>query len=398
MPMKFKTPDGKEFDDRSKWRDYMMTTFYTFKNKVDEPLPLIKKPGDVGGQVFDISDSQNSTMVIMDNSEQVQIDNCKRNCRIFIGACASAVFIRNCEDCVFYVCTKQLRLRECYRCKLYVMSWSEVHIEMSKDVAFAPFNGGYPEHAEHLSVAGIDLNHNLWYDVFDHNDPGKTHENWSLIPVNEYEEMWFPAGPCEPAIKRTAPGTVDRVSEAENMQSFGADQLIADSKTVKAPSAPELPPALPPALPPVPPPPAAADTAAPELDISPNSAEFEVLCVLNSFVNFVPGSPSNWAADGLAVKLSNGTSSLVVDATLPVGESAIKELWNVESITIAGSGDFAWAAFWVHQVSFQGPEPSSVLAFFTAVCQKTTAGVWQIVHLQRSADCDPTQVAVPKME
>ena len=41
-PTKFKTPDGKEFDTRAEWRDYMMATFYSYKNKHDEPEPLIK--------------------------------------------------------------------------------------------------------------------------------------------------------------------------------------------------------------------------------------------------------------------------------------------------------------------------------------------------------------------
>lgn len=41
-PTKFKTPDGKEFDTRAEWRDYMMATFYSYKNKHDEAEPLIK--------------------------------------------------------------------------------------------------------------------------------------------------------------------------------------------------------------------------------------------------------------------------------------------------------------------------------------------------------------------
>jgi hypothetical protein len=37
---------------------------------------------------------------------------------------------------------------------------------------FAPFNGSYPEHLAHLKAANLDLSHNMWYDVYDHNDPG----------------------------------------------------------------------------------------------------------------------------------------------------------------------------------------------------------------------------------
>lgn len=41
--MPFKTPDGKEFESRAEWRDYMMATFFSFKNKVNEPNPCVKE-------------------------------------------------------------------------------------------------------------------------------------------------------------------------------------------------------------------------------------------------------------------------------------------------------------------------------------------------------------------
>ena len=122
-----------------------MATFYSFKDKKDEPQPLIKKPGilhwslilvlililililipklipigEIDGQMFDIGDCENSTLIIMDNCEQVQIDMVK-NCRIFVGACASSIFIRNCENCVFYTCCRQLRLRDVISSTFYI--------------------------------------------------------------------------------------------------------------------------------------------------------------------------------------------------------------------------------------------------------------------------------------
>ena len=82
--MVFKTPDGKEFNTRAEWRDYMMKTFYSFNEKRNIAEPLVKRPGDISGQIFDIGDCENSVMVVMDHCEQVQIDVVK-NCRIFIG-------------------------------------------------------------------------------------------------------------------------------------------------------------------------------------------------------------------------------------------------------------------------------------------------------------------------
>lgn len=246
-PQVFKTPDGKEFSTRAEWRDYMMLTFYSFKNKVDEPEPLVKPPGSVDGQMFDIADCKNSTLVVLDQTEQVQIDVLE-NCRVFLGACASSIFIRNCKNCVFYTCCRQLRLREVTDCTFYIYSMAEVHIEFSSKLRFAPFNGGYAEQARHLAAASLDVKQNLWYDIYDHNDPGKTHANWSLLPEAEYEQPWFPAGPCEPAIPRTTPGSVKRADADAGMQSFSFQQMVLDAQqtTTAPPSAPASDAAAPP--------------------------------------------------------------------------------------------------------------------------------------------------------
>ena len=223
------------------------------------------QPGSIDGQMFDIADCENSTLVVLDHCEQVQMDVLKK-CRVFIGEdimcipsiftsidasiCAqffflwhlsgagtSTIFIRNCVDCVFYTCCRQLRITECKDCQFYVYSTAEVHIEVCNGLAFAPFNGGYPQHAEHLQKSNLPLDHNLWYDIFDHDDPGKTRKNWSLIDPAAYEKPWFPLGECEPAIPLTVPGTVNKVQES-GMQSFGANQFQIDAQKPTSPTKP----------------------------------------------------------------------------------------------------------------------------------------------------------------
>lgn len=200
-------------------------------------------------------------MAILDQCEQVQIDMIK-NCKVMVGACASSIFIRNCENSTFYTCCRQLRLRDCINCKFYIYSMSEVHIEDSNNVTFAPFRGGYPEHAVHLSRANLDISHNLWYDIFDHNDPGKTREHWGLIPEAEYEPEWYPLGPCENAIPYVAPGSVAKFVDDSSMQSFSIQTPPSAVQTPAAPATNPAPPA-PPAAAPVAPPaiPAAAPVA-----------------------------------------------------------------------------------------------------------------------------------------
>jgi hypothetical protein len=223
-------PDGKEFTSKKEWREYMVSVFYSFKNKKDEPTPLVKLPGEIDGQIFEIAECTNTTMVVMDNSEQVQIDNCS-GCRVFIAACSSSVFIRNCKNCVFYVCCQQLRVTETEDSALYVLSIAEVHIEICHGLSFAPFNGSYPQHGEHLRKANLNPLNNLWYDIYDHSDTAKTNENWRLLPESDYEQPWFPAGSeCEYFVPKVKVGSVVKIQDNGNMQSFGVDQLKKDAE------------------------------------------------------------------------------------------------------------------------------------------------------------------------
>ncbi len=109
----------------------------------------------------------------------------------------------------------------------YTYSMSEVHIEETNTVKFAPFNGGYPEHGDHLRKANLDPDYNLWYDIFDHNDPAKTGENWSLLPQEEYEAGWFPFGEeIEVACARTAVGSVQKIQEDSDMVIYVYSQSL----------------------------------------------------------------------------------------------------------------------------------------------------------------------------
>ena len=72
---------------------------------------------------------------------------------------------------------------------------------MSTGIKFGCFNGGYPEQAAHMESAGLDPKVNKWAMVFDFNDEAKTGKNWSLLPMADYAEAWWPSGaPCEPAV------------------------------------------------------------------------------------------------------------------------------------------------------------------------------------------------------
>ena len=80
--MTYTATDGTQFEDRNEWRKYEFETNYTFKNKTGESL--MKVPGNIEGQPFDLADLESCEVMLLDYSDQVQADNLTK-CRVFIG-------------------------------------------------------------------------------------------------------------------------------------------------------------------------------------------------------------------------------------------------------------------------------------------------------------------------
>jgi len=228
--MKFTAPDGKEFESKVELRKYVMDKFYSFKNKENDDQ-LIKRPGEINQQVFEISDCKHCTIVILDVTDQTYIDNLS-NCRVFIGACSSSIFVRDCKQCVFFTCSRQLRINNVVSSSFYSFTLSEIHMELSSALQFGPFQGGYDMQSQHFEQNGFDVNDNLWFEVYDHNDPDKLQTNWKIIEPKSYEPAWFPLGPCRAFIKVIEPKKIGIESKNQVGESFGLDQMIADSKKI----------------------------------------------------------------------------------------------------------------------------------------------------------------------
>ena len=87
---------------------------------------------------------------------------------------------------------------------------------------------------------GMTSANNLWYDIFDHNDPDKNADHWSLLPSSEYGDSWWPAGGAAgtPYVPITAAGTVQRIGEegsnkdaSQAGKAFSIQQMKADAAT-----------------------------------------------------------------------------------------------------------------------------------------------------------------------
>jgi hypothetical protein len=372
MPPKartFKTPDGQEFTDRSEWRKYMMDTFYSFKNKKGSPFPDAKMPGTIDGQMFVIEDCEDTELVVMDHCEQVQIDNVK-NSKIFIGACESSIFIRNCENCTFYVACRQLRLREVVNSTFYSFSTAEVHIEYSNTCKFAPFNGGYPDQSAHFKVAKLPLDHNLWYDIFDHNDPEKTGSNWSLLPESAYQE-WFPMGACERCIPLTKPGTVVRVDDdttgGGNMQSFSLQTSAADAQAAVEKIEEENI--------------VEEDTPIQEVTVSKEQAEdvaagLSIADCIQNFGTYIPGVTNlfDLCTPDCEIVLDNGAPATMDEFK---GNAKPTQWQETEKIFESADGSLAWGTFWCTNAI------TNELFVTSCVLVKEANGGYKMCHLHR---------------
>ena len=192
--MKYVATDGTVFTDRSSYRKYEMETQYTFRNQTS--TTLTKRPGQIAGQPFDIISCHKSTILLLDNCDQVQIDDVSDS-KIFVGASSGSIFVRNCSNCIFTVASKQLRTRDCQNCTFNLYCKTEPCIETSTDMKFAPFNGAYQGHRKAMLKADLDPAINKWDAVYDFNDPSETRENWRIVRPSP---LWCPLGEADPCI------------------------------------------------------------------------------------------------------------------------------------------------------------------------------------------------------
>jgi len=155
---------------------------------------IVRRPGSLGGlqqaypvQQVNIEELDDCEVYVCTQTAQAFADGCKR-CIVLLGPCESSVFVRECEDCVFWLATQQLRTRDCKRCNFFLYSKTEPIIESSEDLAFAPWSARYPGCAAQFEKANFDPQKNFWNAVFDFS--GKVDKaHWRILPLEEIREL-----------------------------------------------------------------------------------------------------------------------------------------------------------------------------------------------------------------
>lgn len=206
QPQRYVATDGTVFFDRARYRRHEMETQCTFRGEVGSSS-LARLPGSsTRGRPFNIVDCRDCRILLLDHTDQVQIDNAT-GCRILVGASSGSVVLRNCADCTLTVACRQFRARDCRDCTVYLFCSTEPAIEGSTGLRFGGFNGAYPGHQEAMNSAKLDWRVNKWHLVHDFSDGALGRgRNWSYVLREEADPLWSPLGPDEePCVPRFAP-------------------------------------------------------------------------------------------------------------------------------------------------------------------------------------------------
>ena len=79
----------------------------------------VSVPGSIAGQQFQIKNCRGASIYLYDWANTVTVDDCS-DCRIFLGAVKSSVFLRDCSGVVVVAACGQLRVRDTVRATLFL--------------------------------------------------------------------------------------------------------------------------------------------------------------------------------------------------------------------------------------------------------------------------------------
>ena len=157
---------------------------YRFENKSEETLT--REPGQIAPYDFAINTLDKCVVYLMDKIAQVTVDKVT-NSRLHFGPVEGSIFLRDCENCVVTVCCGQFRCKNCTNLYIFLYSDSDPSIEYSSGLVFGPYNFSYPLQDEHLSQAKLEVDHDLWSQIFDFNKSEEEH--WRIMTPDEFKTM-----------------------------------------------------------------------------------------------------------------------------------------------------------------------------------------------------------------
>jgi protein XRP2 len=124
-------------------------------------------PGQVNDQRINIENATNTSFLLLDNCDSVQVDDCV-GCTFYIGPTTGSVFLRGCKDCKAVIICGQLRLRDVKNTDIALFCRSRPVIESSRNVGIGCFAGPqYLDMRWQMARSALSVWNNLYYFVHD---------------------------------------------------------------------------------------------------------------------------------------------------------------------------------------------------------------------------------------
>ena len=151
---------------------------------------IIKSLSDINGDCVNIDTCVDTTIIILDFSSQVTINECK-NCSIFIAPCKGSISLRKSEGINLISASMQLRCSDVSNSKLSIYSNTQPALERTRAISLGCFFFSYIELKNIFQSANLNVWDNYWSEVHDFTPPSSGNNMNFFTPQNDNEFMKF---------------------------------------------------------------------------------------------------------------------------------------------------------------------------------------------------------------
>lgn len=135
-----------------------------------------------------MEECKDCTVLLFDDSAAVNIDACE-GCRVFVGPCASSLFVRECRNCDIVCAVQQFRTRDCKDVRVNLFTQTEPIIETSSRITIGCFALAYFDLEAQFERANLSIWNNRWSEVHDFNaGAGGGGGNWKVADEGSGED------------------------------------------------------------------------------------------------------------------------------------------------------------------------------------------------------------------
>ncbi|GBG26860.1 Tubulin-specific chaperone C [Hondaea fermentalgiana] len=166
------------------------STELVVENKKGETINIAEIHEVSSDQDVRLRSLEDCTVHLLKPTSAVRFLHLKR-CRIFVGPVAGSCFFEACEDCVFMIASRQIRIHDSTRCDFYLHVLSRPIIEHCNALRFAPYGLSYKGLDSQVQAAGLAAPRaaDMWKDVDDFRWLRQQQSpNWAILDEADREK------------------------------------------------------------------------------------------------------------------------------------------------------------------------------------------------------------------